>query len=152
MGGVEVSFFVQRATIPNKRLSFLHYYTPHMLLILCMRLLCCMSKKNIFSPLKVKKIHVKENRTMRLFMAQWTALLWTVILCWSLLCNLRGVWQWAIVSFSFNRLIPCWSLLRKNQEECGSDAVMFCFTTPNSCVVNNNRKTPLLQRSPRLKG
>ncbi len=50
MGGVEVSFFVQRATIPNKRLLFLNYYTPHMLLIFHMRFLYCMSKK-IYSNL-----------------------------------------------------------------------------------------------------
>jgi hypothetical protein len=57
----EVWFFVQRATVPSKRASFL--YTPHMLLVECMMLLCCTYVfKNIFSPLQIKnKPHDRES-------------------------------------------------------------------------------------------
>ncbi len=48
-----VCFFLQRATILSKRVSFLHLYTPHMHLVSCLFLLRCMLK-NIFSPLQVK--------------------------------------------------------------------------------------------------
>jgi hypothetical protein len=46
--------FVRRANVPSKRASFLHLYTPHMLLILCMMLLSGMSKQKYSLPCRLK--------------------------------------------------------------------------------------------------